>query len=502
MRTKKLRYNTIASLFYQITAIVCGFIIPRMIIGTFGSDINGLVSSINEFLAVITFMEMGVGTVVQASLYDPLARNDNSEISKIVRSASKFFKKIAIIFLLYIMILHFIYPRFINNDYDAIFTGILIIAIAINYFIQYYFGIVDRLVLLADQKGYIFYSVNTITLILNTGVTVILILLGLQIHYVKFLSALIYIIRPAVIRHYVNKNYDIDRNIKFVGEPIKQKWNGFTQHLASFVLDGTDTIVLSVFSTLENVSIYAIYYLVIKGVRELFVSMTSGIQSLLGELWVKKEVDELNHFFKRMEWLIHTGTVFVFGCTACLIIPFVCIYTNGISDANYVQPLFAYILTLANAFRCIRLPYNLMIFAAGHFKESQKNFIVAVIMNLVISILTVIKLGLIGVAIGTLVAMIYQTSWMAYYSSKYLHRLSFMNFIKQLVIDGISVVVAMFICSALNRNYIVNNYLQWIWMAVVTCIIWGMCIVTINLIFCRKQLVGGYWSLIKRFFKR
>ena len=95
MKRKRLKYNTLLSLTYQITAIVCGFILPRMIINVYGSGINGLISSINEFLAVITLMDMGIGVVVQTSLYDPLARNDNLEISKIVTSASKFFKKIS-----------------------------------------------------------------------------------------------------------------------------------------------------------------------------------------------------------------------------------------------------------------------------------------------------------------------------------------------------------------------------------------------------------------------
>lgn len=489
MRTKKLKYNTITSLLYQIIAIICGFIVPRMIIGAYGSDVNGLISSINEFLGVITLMEMGIGTVVQSALYGPLSINDKLEVSKIVVAARKFFRKVAIVFLVYIVGLLFTYPKFINSNYNSIFTGVLIIAISINYFIQYYFGIVDRLLLIADQRGYIFYFVNSVTLILNTIGSIILILLGFQIHYVKFLAALIYIIRPFVIRIYVNRHYSINRKIEYIGEPIKQKWNGFMQHIASFVLDGTDTIVLSVFSTLENVSIYAVYYLVIKGVRELFISLTSGIQALLGELWAKKEYNELIVFFKRMEWIIHSGVVFIFGTTACLIVSFIGIYTKGINDANYIQPLFAYILTLANAFRCIRLPYNLMIFAAGRFKESQKNFLIAVCINLSVSIITVIKWGLIGVALGTLLAMIYQTCWMAWYSSQNLHKIPFHTYLKQIMVDVITVITASLIVYLIKDSSILNSYFDWIIEAVWTCLIWILCIVFINFVFYQKQTV-------------
>ena len=94
MRKKKLIWNTISSLVFQITTIICGFILPHLILHHFGSSINGLVNSITQFLAVITFLELGVGAVVQSSLYKPLADKDNEAISKIIVSANRFFRNI------------------------------------------------------------------------------------------------------------------------------------------------------------------------------------------------------------------------------------------------------------------------------------------------------------------------------------------------------------------------------------------------------------------------
>ena len=78
-------------------------------------------------------------------------------------------------------------------------------------------------------------------------------------------TSLIYLIRPIVLKVYVDKHYSINKKAVYTDEPIKQKWNGLAQHIASVVLDSTDTIVLTVFSTLANVSIYSVYYLVISG---------------------------------------------------------------------------------------------------------------------------------------------------------------------------------------------------------------------------------------------
>lgn len=69
MRKKLLAKNTTASLISQITALVCGFILPRLFLQYFGSEVNGLVNSITQFLSVISFLELGVGAVVQSSLY-------------------------------------------------------------------------------------------------------------------------------------------------------------------------------------------------------------------------------------------------------------------------------------------------------------------------------------------------------------------------------------------------------------------------------------------------
>lgn len=74
MRKKKLIYNTVSSLIYQIVTIVCGFILPRVILNYYGSEVNGLVNSITQFLQIIAFLDLGIGAVVKTSLYKPLGR--------------------------------------------------------------------------------------------------------------------------------------------------------------------------------------------------------------------------------------------------------------------------------------------------------------------------------------------------------------------------------------------------------------------------------------------
>ncbi|WP_302338064.1 lipopolysaccharide biosynthesis protein [uncultured Ruminococcus sp.] len=498
-RGKKLALNTITSLILQLVTVVCGFILPRLILESFGSDVNGLVNSITQFLGVITLLDLGVGAVVQSALYKPLTEKDTDMISKIYVSANKFFRRLAEILLVYVVLLMIFYPLIVNKSFGHMYTALLIAAICISSFAQYYFGIVNSLLLNADQRGYIQYTAQIITLILNTIACYIVIKLGASIQIVKLTTSLIFLIRPFFLVLYVKKHYSINRKITYTEEPIKQKWNGMAQHFASYVLSGTDNIVLTLFSTLANVSIYSVYNIVIIGVKNALLSMTNGFQSLIGEMLAKKETEKLNNFFGYVEWILHTGTTLIFGCTGVLLVNFVRVYTNGINDADYIQPLFAVLITVANAGHCLRLPYNILILAAGHYKQTQSNYIVAMILNIVISIATVKIWGLIGVSIGTLVAMAYQTVWMARYDSKNIICWPFKNFLKQCGVDVITVLIASLVTFKIPMLSV--SYISWFLLALEIFAIWLVIAVLANIVFYRERVSSMFKRIKGRFVK-
>lgn len=494
-RRKLLAFNTGSSLILQITTIICGFIVPRLILQTYGSEVNGLINSISQFLAIIAFLELGVGAVIQSSLYKPLANRDDKEISKIVVSGQKFFSRLAKILLVYVIILMGVYPLVAKSNFGFLYSATMILVISISSFAQYYFGIVNSLLITANQRGYFSFNIQTVTLVLNTIACFVLIKLGASIHIVKLTTSLIYLFRPLLLSLYVKKNYNIDWNVKYSGEPIKQKWNGIAQHVAAVILDGTDNIVLTIFMGLEAVSIYSVYNLVVSGVKRLLLSTTNGIQSLMGEMLAKEEFDKLGKFFGWVEWSIHTGTIFIFSVTSVLIVPFVEVYTSGINDANYTQPMFALLIVAANAGHCLRLPYNLMILAGGHYKQTQSNYVVASILNIVFSVLLVKFLGLVGIAIGTLIAMLYQTIWMAIYDSKNFIKWPIRNFVKQFLIDFITAILIILIGKIISINDI--TWAGWILYAIKVSLTAIVFILLINYIFYRSYIIKMF-DKIKR----
>ena len=494
---KKLMLNTVSSLALQAVTVICGFILPRLILQFYGSEVNGLVQSITQFLGIITLAELGIGQVIQSSLYKPIAKKDNDGISCVVSSGEKFFRKIAIILLFYVAVLVVFYPYIINDSHDWLYIATLVLAISISSFAQYYFGIIDKILLNADQRGYIHYFSQIVVLVINTVACVILVKCGATIQLVKLVTSILFLIRPIAVRLYINKFYALNRKIRYTEEPIKQKWNGMVQHIAAFVLDGTDNIVLTLFSTLQSVSIYSVYNIVIYGLRQLYQSAIAGVHSIIGELWAKKEIERLNKIFGFVEITLHFSTVFLFGCTAVLILPFVEVYTYGITDVQYIQPTFAYLIIAAHTCTCLKSTYNMLILAGGHYKQTQKCHIVTATLNIVISVVGVIFWGIVGVALGTLISMAYQLVWMAYYTSQNLLKWPFKNFLKQICLDLLIFALIFFTTSWIKMSDV--TYLQWFVMALKVASISFVVVLCVLFLFYRSQITQLFKYIFKRF---
>lgn len=497
-RRARLKLNTITSLSHQMIVIIAGFILPRLFLQYYGSEVNGLVSSITQFLGFIALMELGVGAVIQSTLYKPLASHDKIKISRIVKSARKFFNKVAMIFIIYLVVLIIVYPSF-NDKFGWLYTASLIVILAISLIAQYFFGITYRLLLSADQRAYIPKLVATITIILNAILSVILIVNGSSIHIVKLISAIVLLLQPLVFNIYVKRNYDIDKDVKIGEEPLKQKWNGIAQHIASFVLNNTDIIVLTILSDLINVSIYTVYNLVVTGIKKLIISSIAGLQALFGNMLANKEYNSLRKRFSQIEWFIHTIVTLLFSCTIVLIVPFVNVYTKGITDANYDQPLFGILITLATAAYCLRLPYNIMVLAAGHYKQTQTSAIIEMSINILLSVLLVSKFGLIGVAIGTMVAMAYRTMYLAYYLAHNIINHKFSYFVKHIIVDSLSMIIIAL--ATFNISLKSLSYLSWFILAIKVFIITSVIITIINIIFYRKYFLNIIFTIGKKFRK-
>ena len=476
----------LTSLIYQALNIASGFILPRLILGYYGSNINGVVTSVTQFLSIVSLCECGVGAVVQSALYKPLAYNDLSAISKIYVSSTRFFKRVSYILVAYIGVLIFVFPHINDGGYDFAFTTTLILSVAIGTLAQYYLGITYQLILNAAQLLYVQMLVKTACIVINVVASVVLITNGASIQAVKLVSSIVFLVQPLFFMVVVKRRYNIDKRITYTEEPIKQKWNGMAQHIATVVFENTSVLILTVMSTLENVSVYGVYHLVTNGLKLFFTSLTTGMKSYLGDLFARKETDSLNKSFDKFEWLMHTGSTLIFTVALILIVPFVRVYTLGIDDAEYVQPMFALFMCVSAAIYTIRLPYSFMIQAAGHFKQTQGSAIVETVLNLLVSVVFVKLFGLVGVAVAATVAMIYRTAYFAIYLSRHILNRGVKKVLRNFFVDILS--SAVMIASTVWLGLSDTTYVSWIVLAVEVFAICAIEALLINLIFYRDNV--------------
>ena len=107
-------------------------------------------------------------------------------------------------------------------------------------------------------------------------------------------------------------------------------------------------------------------------------------------------------------------------------------------------------------------------------------------MNIVISVATVRLWGLIGVAIGTLLSMAYQTIWLALYNSKNLIYWSMRSVFKQFLADGVAFSAIFFIAQLIPLGD--KTYFCWFLQALTVACLAVLIIGIVNCILYKEKL--------------
>lgn len=468
MRSKKAVSNMAMSFLLQAVTILCGLIVPRLIIGTFGSGVNGAISSILQFLYYIILLEAGAGGVVRSALYKPLAHHDLEAVSSIYQATNRFFKLVAYVFVLYLLAVALIYPLYIR-DFPYFFTFFLTLTLGLNIFVQYYFGITNQILLQADQKQYIYSVCQIVTTILNTVVTVVLIRLGLGILLIKLVASAVFLVNPVILAGYVRKHYAIRKDCPPDNEAIRQRWAGLGHHIAFLLRGSIDIVLITIFTNIREVSVYSVYYMVISGMERLLSSLFAGIEAAFGNMLANDEQEAIRKNFDLFEMICFSLTTVLFLCTALLILPFVRLYTRGVTDVDYIRPVFAYTLTAASALFCLRMPYATMVFAAGHYRQTKNGAFAEAALNALISVVLVRAWGIVGVAVGTLCALTFRTAQYVVYLSKNILCRSVSEFAKKCAVYAAASAVIILLTRLIRLE--IASYPAWLlYAAIVGCV--------------------------------
>ena len=459
MRLRKTVYNIIVSFLFEIASVLSGIIIPVLIIRKYGSDINGLTQSIANAVGYIAVLQLGAGSVIKAILYRPLANKDAHEVSVILKTSNLFFRKIGLIGIAYLLVLSAAYPLFISRQYEFLFSFSLVVIIGIGTLGQYFFGLTYQMILEADQRSYVYSYVQIAAILLNTALAVLVTRSDLSIQLYKAATTALFLLRPLILKAYVEKRYHFDKSVTPDDALMKQRWDGFAHGLAYYIHSKTDVFVLTLFSTMSMISVYSVYAIITAGLNSVLSRIDSAVRAVFGNIIASADEDSLRKNFNAYCTAVHMTCATVFSTAVVTAQSFVAIYTRGITDAEYLQPWFSAIIISAELVYCLRAPYNSVIFAANRFKDTKVSGFVEAGLNIAVSCALVRSLGLVGVAVGTLIAMAYRTVYFICYLKRDILRFSCLSQIRRYAVTAVGYFSAIVLCSAVPVH--AEGYLSW-----------------------------------------
>lgn len=489
-RSKKVALNVTTSFLQQAVAIICGLITPRLLLRAFGSEYNGVISSATQMLSMVSFLALGLAGAIRAELYPALANNDRTRMSMIMRAAQKEMHKVGLAVVGLAAVLMAIFPFISNSKVPHMESAALIAIVAIDTFALYYFGSANYQLMVADQKGYIKSLVMAGVAILNTVAIWLLVHEGFNVFITKGVSAFVFLITPVGMALYCRLHYRLDPKVKPPKDTLKKRNDAAAHSIANIIHDNTDTIILTVFLDIKFVSVYMVYYAVVGKIKTAIMDTGTGIEAALGEMWAKHEDDNLQKGFRAYEYAMCVFCMVVFSCIAVLIVPFIELYTDQVTDINYLRPDFALLIVAAEAVFCIRQPYRMLVHATGQYKETKNAAILESVINLISSVVFVMLLGLNGVIVGTIIANLYRTISYALHVSRNILSRSFRVVVYRFIwtVAGMLIAIpcAWFACSFIG----IAGWTGWIVKGIVASVLTAAVAAVMSLLFYRSDFTG------------
>ena len=500
-RNKALALNSAASLLQQVVALICGLIVPRLILSTFGSAANGTVSSISQFISITSLIQGGVTGATRVAFYGPVATGDMKKASIVYKTSQSFYTKFAMALIGYVMILAVVYPTVVEPPFSHIDAFLLVLILGMNAIFENMFGIPSQLLMFADQKGYFNTFLSISCTVGNAFVSVFLIKVGCSLLVVKFAAALIFILRPIILNIYVHRHYPIDIKAEKDKSVLSQSGAAIAKSIAFYVHSSTDNLVITACLNVMWVSVYSVHRYVVSSISNLVSAILGNTEALFGQMIARNEQDAIKRdvpMYDLMSKML--STVFFFTCII-LITPFVGLYTDGVNDIDYYQPLFAALLCLAEYVYCTSLTYNNMIMAAGHIRQTQWISITEAIINIVLSLLLVKWVGIIGVALGTLVAFVFNTAANIVYMRKNIFNMPLGWIFKIYFANLMAGVLAVCLFEKIVNIHVTGFVTFFIWAAIVFAGV-SLIDVAINYLFFQNETKNVLAKIMKKFVKR
>ncbi|MGI6713440.1 MAG: hypothetical protein ACOX4L_12160 [Bacillota bacterium] len=388
MRTKNVVVNTIFSIALEVLLLVIGMILPRLIILTYGSEINGLTSTINQILSVVNLLQAGaVGASIYA-LYKPVAEKNYDLISDVLYSSKKYFNRLGFIFITIIIVLApmlaFVKATESISKVEIIISVLILgIGSAYSFFFVSWYDILFS----AHQRRYILSTASIIEKLVYFVLLFVVVKLNLYFIYMYLIVLVGNTVKVTILYCLYKKEYATKLKPKQQCQNYKIKNRGYLlcNQIAIQAIESVPIILIYLIYGLKYVSVYSIYNLVQNGLKMAINTIQYSISASFGNVVTMESNEKISEVFNILQYLFVVFGVFLSICSALLFMPFITIYTNGITDQNYIFPLLPILIIVHIIIFSIYIPYALLSNVYGLFRETYFGFVILALISIGIS---------------------------------------------------------------------------------------------------------------------
>ena len=408
--TAKTLKNSIFAVVAQIISFLLVFINRKVFIIFLDIEYLGYQSLFGNVFTLLSIAELGIGSAISFHLYKEIVHNNTDEIGKLMYVYKMIYRIVAIIVLTIGCGCYFLLPFIIKETslspgYIAIIYFLQLGSIFFGYFLSY-----KKILYTASQQE---YKISTVNLIVSVSIQILQ--LGFLVIFKNYLLYLIInlstgIIENLILSYMIDKQYPFLRNKhKITKEYLKERdffqnsKNVVVHRLAYAVYDGTDNIVISSFLGIGYVALYGNYLTVKTGVTKLLIrQLLSPLQATIGNIvYSDRSKEDLWTQFKMFDMFSFFFATFISLGFFVFYQPFIQLWLGE----KYLLP-FSFVVLF-----CVTIYFGVvweMVYryrsVFGDFKQDMWFMVASAILNIAISIVGAIYLGITGVQLGTLVA--------------------------------------------------------------------------------------------------
>lgn len=426
-RTKRFFYNSVSTAFYQIALMLAGFIISRLMLKFYGSEINGLISSINQFIVYLGLVEAGLSHAAIYALYKPLADNEHKAINGVVTAAKKLYTQSGYIFISLTIGLAIVFPMLVKSDaVTPLNIGLLVLIVGVNGALEFFTLAKYRVLLSADQRIYVISLASIVNVVANTLIIVVLANRGVDIVTLRFVALLSIFLRSFILMFYAKVNY---KYINYREEPnfkaLSKRWDALYLQILEVVRMASPVVILTVVTrNLKLVSVYSIYNMIMSGLDRILSIFISGLSASFGDIIIREEKIVLQKAHREFELFYYSLITVVYSIAFVTIMPFIRLYTSGITDINYDLPLVGFLFVTNGLLSNIKTPQGMLVISAGLFKETRWQTTIQGAIVVIVGTLFTLLFGITGVLIGLIFSNVYRDIDLIFFIARNVTKLS------------------------------------------------------------------------------